>query len=74
MMCICGNVLPANAEECPACGGSFNPNSRPIPAPGPTAVSACTLESKPGFDPAITVSLIIFVLTVLIGVAFQSLA
>ena len=70
MMCICGNTLPANAEECPACGGSFNPDSvatRKDASPDPVP------EAKPKFDPTITVSVIVFVLAVLIGVAFQSL-
>lgn len=70
MMCICGNTLPPNAEECPACGGSFNPNSVAIRK---ATTSAHALEAKRRFDPTITVSVIVFVLTVLIGVALQTL-
>ena len=78
MMCICGNVLPANAEACPACGGSFAPGSSPIPIakpkPKPITVAEGAPESKRRFDPAIAVSLIIFVVTVLVGVLLQSIA
>ena len=78
MMCICGNALPANAEACPACGGSFAPGSSPIPIarpkPKPIAVSEGAQEAKPRFDPAITVAVIIFVLTVVVGVVLQSIA
>ncbi len=77
MMCICGNTLPANAEECPACGGSFNSSPTPIPKPRPrsiaTPAAAGAAEAKPRFDPVVVMSILTFVAAVLIGVAIQSL-
>lgn len=77
MMCICGNTLPANAKSCPACGGSFEAGSSPMrigpPKPKPISVSKGAPEAKPRLDPAIALSVIIFVLTVVVGVVIQSI-
>lgn len=69
MMCICGNTLPPNAKECPACGGSFKFNSTPILRTGRLS----TQEAKPRFNPVVVMSIIAFVATVFIGVVVQTL-
>lgn len=74
MMCICGNVLKPNAKECPACGGTFEYNANPQPAPVRAIASGFAPEVKRTFDPVIAVSVAVFVLTVIVGVLLQSIA
>jgi hypothetical protein len=67
MMCICGSVLPANAKQCPSCGGSFNFSSTPVLRPRRTTAGGAP-KAKSGLNPTIVAMFVfVFVFAVLAG-------